>query len=416
MGYPTSNISHSTIRRGTATNNKRASNRSISPALVYDYALRCAFIVWFEQRKVRGKKRHSFYMALVEAGRKDRLQPEVIRSLNHKLEAIYAERDISKPEYLNTAFRAVCKSFKDKLSESRCKSINDLADMLMHTCDIKEFHAVIVDIIVQTVQEETSHVVTQDLLEKLSVKATQNKRTSAVDMNSIESFPMVNHIKELFRVQEKEHQSKLSELAVICTKTALLRDLKQAIHSIHINQSWVKKDDFETAGAYEQWQKVEIKQLAERMNTIIQMYPDISLGSLQPDNESISDFYPKDYFRYLMNVCIDYNRTYNIRPSHLLSEESEDLLKECWKTWRLSWPFRAAIYLNSVKAMLQNHGIGIDQVKESIKTLERVVKDYPIDFWATSDSSFVKRVLIGLNNALMHELANELTEYWNIRQ
>ncbi|CAO3693003.1 unnamed protein product [Rhizopus microsporus] len=161
------------------------------------------------------------------------------------------------------------------------------------------------------------------------------------------------------------------------------------------------------------------------MNTIIQMYPDISLGSLQPDNESISDFhdnhftfipkYPKDYFRYLMNVCIDYNRTYNIRPSHLLSEESEDLLKECWKTWRLSWPFRAAIYLNSVKAMLQNHGIGIDQVKESIKTLERVVKDYPIDFWATSDSSFVKRVLIGLNNALMHELANELTEYWNIR-
>ena len=71
--------------------------------------------------------------------------------------------------------------------------------------------------------------------------------------------------------------------------------MKQAIHSIHINQSWVKKDDFETAGAYEQWQKVEIKQLAERMNTIIQMYPDISLGSLQPDNESISDFVSMHY-------------------------------------------------------------------------------------------------------------------------
>ncbi|CEI89063.1 hypothetical protein RMCBS344292_03436 [Rhizopus microsporus] len=382
MGYPASNISHSTIRRGTATNNKRASNRFTSPALVYDYALRCAFIVWFEQKKMKGKKRHSFYMALVEAGRKDRLQPEVIGSLSHKLEAIYSERDISRPEYLNTTFRAVCKSFKDKLNESRCKSISDLSDMLMDTCDLKEFHAVIVDIIVQTVQEETPHVVTQDLLEKLTVKTTQNKRTSAVDMRSIESFPMVNHVKELFRVQEKEHQSKLNELALICTKTALLRDLKQAIHSIHINQSWVKKDDFETAGAYEQWQKMEIKQLAERMNTIIQMYPDISLGSLQPGNEGISNF---DYFRYLMNVCIDYNRTYNIRPSHLLSEESEDLLKECWKTWRLSWPFRAAIYLNSVKAMLPNRDIGIDQVKESIKTLERVVKDYSIELWATSD-------------------------------
>jgi hypothetical protein len=69
-----------------------------------------------------------------------------------------------------------------------------------------------------------------------------------------------------------------------------LRDLKQAIHSIHINQSWVKKDDFETIGAYEQWQRMEIKQLAERMNTIIQMYPDISLGSLQTDNEGICDF------------------------------------------------------------------------------------------------------------------------------
>jgi hypothetical protein len=164
-------------------------------------------------------------MALVEAGRKDRLQPEVIRSLSHKLEAIYAERDISRPEYLNMTFRAVCKSFKDKLSESRCKSISDLADILMHTCDIKEFHAVIVDIIVQTVQEETPHVVTQDLFEKLSVKTTQNKRTSAVDMHSIESFPMVNHIKELFRVQEKEHQNKLNELAVICTKTVYSQTL-----------------------------------------------------------------------------------------------------------------------------------------------------------------------------------------------
>lgn len=93
-----------------------------------------------------------------------------------------------------------------------------------------------------------------------------------------------------------------------------------------------------------------------------------------------------------MNVCIDYNRTYNIRPSHLLSEESEDLLKECWKTWRLSWPFRAAIYLNSVKAMLPNHDIGIDQVKESIKTLERVVKDYSIELWATSDVNLIKAV------------------------
>lgn len=225
MGYPASNISHSTIRRGTATNNKRASNRFTSPALVYDYALRCAFIVWFEQKKMKGKKRHSFYMALVEAGRKDRLQPEVIGSLSHKLEAIYSERDISRPEYLNTTFRAVCKSFKDKLNESRCKSISDLSDMLMDTCDLKEFHAVIVDIIVQTVQEETPHVVTQDLLEKLTVKTTQNKRTSAVNMRSIESFPMVNHVKELFRVQEKEHQSKLNELALICTKTVYSQTL-----------------------------------------------------------------------------------------------------------------------------------------------------------------------------------------------
>lgn len=220
MGYSASNISHSTIRRGTANNNKRTSNRSTSPALVYDYALRCAFIVWFELIKSKGKKRNSFYAALAEAGRKDRLQPEVIRSFGRKLEAIYAESDISRPEYLNTTFRSLCKSLKEKLN--RCKSIGDLADILASD-DMKEWRAVVVDIIVQTVQEETPHVVTQDLLDRLSAKTTyQKKRASAVEVNSIENFPMVNHIKALFRVQDEEHKSKLNELTVICTKTVYI--------------------------------------------------------------------------------------------------------------------------------------------------------------------------------------------------
>lgn len=88
-----------------------------------------------------------------------------------------------------------------------------------------------------------------------------------------------------------------------------------------------------------------------------------------------------------MNVCVDHNSNQKLRPTHLLSLESEELLRECWKTWRLSWPFRVTMHLSSVKSSLSIDKIHLEETKETVKLLEKVLKDHPIGSWAEADVS-----------------------------
>lgn len=60
----------------------------------------------------------------------------------------------------------------------------------------------------------------------------------------------------------------------------LLVDLKKCINNIHMNQSFPgRREDFPTQQAYENWQRREIKQLTELMNTLMLMKPDLALSS-----------------------------------------------------------------------------------------------------------------------------------------
>lgn len=60
----------------------------------------------------------------------------------------------------------------------------------------------------------------------------------------------------------------------------LLVDFKKCINNIHMNQPFPgRREDFPTQQAYENWQRREIKQLTELMNTLMLMKPDLALNS-----------------------------------------------------------------------------------------------------------------------------------------
>ncbi|RCI06748.1 hypothetical protein CU098_013112 [Rhizopus stolonifer] len=426
----------STIKRGSATNSKRTSNRSIHPATLYDYVLRSAILAWIEQSRST-KKRNSFHH-LLESVKREKIPRDLTKGLCRRLEPM-----IDLP-----AVRHQTRQINKELVENRHKTMDDLVDLFLRADQSVQDNP-FRDILLQTLQEEG--LATPELVEKLNPEdeRRKKKRTSVLLGSSclLEEFPIVVHLQELFNIQEDEHKRKLNELVMLCTERALFHDLKNCINSVHSNQSFLgKREDFRTDEAFDQWQKTEIKQLTEKMNTIIYLNPKLSLPSPTEETEirkidlvrrsrtasvssvssissRIDDQFesfvfippdPKTYFRYLMNVCVDHNSNQKLRPTHLLSLESEELLRECWKTWRLSWPFRVTMHLSSVKSSLSIDKIHLEETKETVKLLEKVLKDHPIGSWAEADCSFLKRVLVGLNNTLLHVLASQLSEYWEI--
>ncbi|KAI9266940.1 hypothetical protein BY458DRAFT_437538 [Sporodiniella umbellata] len=321
--------------------------------------------------------------------------------------------------------------------------MNDIVNLFLQANRSTE-STIFTDLLLQTLQNESPSLVTQELLEQIQKKS--QKRTSFSPAPCpLEKFPIIVHLQEIFNIDSREHQDNLSDLIPLCTETAFFYDLKNCIHSINSHHSlFDKRDHFLTKEAYEHWQQTEIKQLTEKMNSIILLNPKLSANLQKEDlfgkidvfkrarSSSISSVSvssilsitkdsflfippdPKTYFRYLMNICVDYNSYMKLRPSHLLSLESEELLNECWETWRLSWPFYVTMRLSSVKSVLSLNKIHIEETQKTIELLEKVLEEHSLNNWEETDFSFLKRVLIGLNNALLHVLASKLSEYWNI--
>lgn len=93
-----------------------------------------------------------------------------------------------------------------------------------------------------------------------------------------------------------------------------------------------------------------------------------------------------------MSMCLDHDvaRLSNLPESEraktsVLSQQSDELLRECWKTWRLSDPFRAILYLSLVKAKFDGNDLGIDDVSDALRSLERVAKENDAAFWPLAD-------------------------------
>lgn len=95
-----------------------------------------------------------------------------------------------------------------------------------------------------------------------------------------------------------------------------------------------------------------------------------------------------------MNLCIDHDSS--LQPYHLLSLESEELLNECSKTWRLSGPFRATLYLNAIKSRIGDGSVDMEEIKEGLKLLEKVCKEHPINSWMETDVSYINHQQVNL--------------------
>ncbi|CAO0802314.1 unnamed protein product [Mucor circinelloides] len=122
-----------------------------------------------------------------------------------------------------------------------------------------------------------------------------------------------------------------------------------------------------------------------------------------------------------MSMCLDYDTdSLSTLPeaerakTSALSQQSDELLRECWKTWRLSAPFRAILYLSLIKSKFDSNELGIDDISDALRSLERVAKENDASCWAIADRNSIIRVLEGVDNSLLRDLAEGLSEYWKI--
>lgn len=92
-----------------------------------------------------------------------------------------------------------------------------------------------------------------------------------------------------------------------------------------------------------------------------------------------------------MNMCIDYDT--DVIPdserakTSVLSQQSDELLRECWKTWRLSAPYRAVLYLELVKTRFDENKLDLEDIKDASRALDKVIKENDPSTWAINDVS-----------------------------
>ncbi|KAI8391683.1 uncharacterized protein BYT42DRAFT_204279 [Radiomyces spectabilis] len=344
--------------------------------------------------------------------------------------------------------------------------------------DLKRYIARFAEILMCTLQEDAPSSAVPEVMDKLleltgSKKTTRHnseKRSPASPsvtstkepLEALEQFGLVKMVQKLFGVDDAEHRRKLCELQSICTESALLIDLKKCINNVHMNQPFPgRREDFTNPHVYETWQRREIQQLNELSKSLLAMHPELSLGgSAGTDigsynllsghgrlnsegkrssmynsgseydvpsptrteaSQSSFTFIPNDprsYFRVLMDKCIDYDMKEipdsERAKSSVLSQQSDDLLRECWIAWRLTAPFRAVLYLELVKSRFDANELRFEDVKDATRNLDKVIKENDMANWTINDRESLIRVFEGLNQTFLHALADALSEYWKI--
>ncbi|KAI9305848.1 hypothetical protein BJ944DRAFT_282170 [Cunninghamella echinulata] len=392
-----------------------------------------------------------------EESKPDKLTREVVRALLKRLDDIKKGKDTSVPEYKSPRFLSV---IAQRYRPSG--TINDLTEfkkenpnMVAWSEDLNLYVSRFAEIVKRTVIEDAPSSSSPELIDKLNgfilsnrptTRQTSEKRnqlsssssfTSAAygSVESFESFPMVKTVQALFQVDPIEHRKKLRELQPICTQSAFMHDLKKCINNVHTNQPFPgKSDDFGDRLAYEAWQKKEVKQLSELLKTLTLLDPNLSMNGDQDSNilngsrasyaqDSKTGFIyipndPKTYFKLLMNMCIDYDT--NVIPeserakTSVISQQSDELLRECWRTWRLSQPFRAILYVEIVKKRYDQHIFDIDDIRDALRSLDKCIKENEINGWTMVDRANLLWIYEGLEHTFVRELAKALSEYWKI--
>ncbi|ORX53565.1 hypothetical protein DM01DRAFT_1322519 [Hesseltinella vesiculosa] len=457
----------STLRRGGAGG--RRSGRTINKTLVYEYALRCAIKAYNEQQVKPGtpaatkRERHTsthlgssmgdVFSGLTDSGsgKSDKLNKEVVRGLIRRLEEIVSGENTAKPEYLDQRFLTVVRQFQKVLQQHRYKptgTVNDLVIIFLKTSeselkrnnpnpavwygDLNKYMACFSEVVITTVEEDAPSMATPELMDKLSGFLTTKKRsdTRSTDKSSptdkfeaLEKYPMIQTLQQVFKIDELEHRKKLREVEPLCTESAYLIDLKKCINNVHTNQPFPgRREDYTSDQMYDLWQKREVKQLTELMKSLMLMNPNLSIGVDSQDDSGGAFTYipndPRSFFRVLMDACLEYDVVTNgdaeRAKSSVLSVQSDILLRECWKGWRLSAASRGVLYLELIKTRFDYEQLNMEDLNDAMRSLDRVIKDNDVSTWAINDRESLIRVFESLNQTLLHELADALSVYWKV--
>lgn len=93
------------------------------------------------------------------------------------------------------------------------------------------------------------------------------------------------------------------------------------------------------------------------------------------------------------NIAPDTERA----KSSILSQSSDDLLRECWKTWRLSSPFRAVLYLELIKNRMDTEElqgeVDILEARDAMRALDKCLKESDVRNWTINDVGLLKHDL-----------------------
>lgn len=270
--------SSSTLRRGIG--NSRRTVRTLNPAFVYDYTLRCAIRACLEEEnkqkgglkepKEKVSNRHSVHLSGVSdvfgnladkfvgednSSGKDKLTKSIVVPLLHRLDNIKDGKDASKQEYLDRRFISVVKQVRDEVKKHRYHpsgSINDLLIVFLKTSeaelktdpnpavwfkDLDRYVVRFTEILLLTLKEDAPNAASPELMETLrkSILPTKSKQqqqqeqrnnantnnnsTDIIDI--IENYPMVKTVQNLFQIENSIHRQKIRDLQAICTESVM---------------------------------------------------------------------------------------------------------------------------------------------------------------------------------------------------
>jgi hypothetical protein len=264
----------STLRRA-GRNIKRTATLP-NQSMVYDYVLRCAVRACLEQtqnqrKETKKENRHSSHLSNVgevlgnftnqfsEETRPDKISKPLVTGLSTRLDDIKLGKDLSKSEYGDKRFLAVVKQMRDHLKQYKShpdETINDLVIFFLRAGEaelkkedpnpavwfknLDRFVARFAELVLITVQEDVPASATPEVIESLNRFVSPNKAAKKEQRSSqptdnvldtLENFPMIQTVKELFKIPIKEHRDKLRELQNICTEA--VRYIKKIILFIY---------------------------------------------------------------------------------------------------------------------------------------------------------------------------------------
>jgi hypothetical protein len=268
--------SPSTLRRGGGGNSRRTV-RTLNPAFVYDYTLRCAIRACLEQNskqklapprtESKASNRHSVHLGGVsevfgniadkfagdENGSKDKLTKPVVVGLIRRLDDIKDGKDMSKPDYLDRRFVSVVRQFRDVVKQHRYRpqgSINDLVVKFLQTSeaelkktnpnpavwykDLDHYVVLFTEVLLKVLEEDAPNSASYGLIDTLSKsivppktkqqqqqeqRNSSNASAASTDiLDIIENFPMVKTVQNLFQIKDSIHRQKIRDLQAVCTE------------------------------------------------------------------------------------------------------------------------------------------------------------------------------------------------------